>query len=99
MLNLFQQQRRQISQCVKAAVQERLLKYCEVVGLCKSRRNDFIWGKKCFEITQTSPHSHIPAEQGDERLAGNLNTCRLQGSSSAIKERPQQQEKKKRKKN
>lgn len=54
--------------------------------------------EKRFEITQTSPHSHIPAEQGDERLAGNLNTCRLQGFSSAIEERPEQQKKKKKKK-
>lgn len=50
--------------------------------------------RKCLDITQTSPHSHIPAEQGDERLAGNLNTCRLQGFSSAIKERRGQQENK-----
>lgn len=42
----------------------------------------------------TSPHAHVPAEQGDERLAGNLNTYRLQGFSSTIKERAEQQKKK-----
>lgn len=54
----------------------------------QKQKKRYFGGKKCFGITQTSPHSHIPAEQGNERLAGNLNTCRLQGFSSAIKERP-----------